>query len=255
LIEVYVCVRTPHQAHQLPTLLPLSDVGQLQLLTPAVDPTPLSQVWENWSPEDEAAGAEDEEANGGEPGSSSGGGADMRVVVTEVTDNGEFYVQSVEEPRVAWIAEQLKGVTITDGPVFQVRGWWAALCLAHHTLSTALLPASITCSSCLGRRRHQAHTLVCCLHPLSTAPAALHVCRTPYLITCHHRQPLRPDPHPAACPRRTRRTWPRARCAWASTAWTSSGTGPTLRRCPGTSPATRSSSWTLATGRSWPARG
>jgi hypothetical protein len=85
-------------------------------------------MWEEWSPEDEAAGAEEEEENGGEPGSSSGGGgASMRVVVTEVTDNGEFYVQSVAEPRVAWIADQLKGVTISDGTVFQVGGsavWW-----------------------------------------------------------------------------------------------------------------------------------
>ena len=45
-----------------------------------------------------------------------------QVVVTEVVDANEFYVQRVGEPRVAWIAEQLRAVAQADPPAIPVRG-------------------------------------------------------------------------------------------------------------------------------------
>jgi staphylococcal nuclease domain-containing protein 1 len=40
--------------------------------------------------------------------------------VTEVVDAGEFYVQRVGEPRVGWIAEQLRIAAAADAPPIPV---------------------------------------------------------------------------------------------------------------------------------------
>jgi hypothetical protein len=48
-------------------------------------------VWENWNPEDDVVpGEEDDE---GEAASSSGGGERLPVMVTEVVNGNEFFVQ------------------------------------------------------------------------------------------------------------------------------------------------------------------
>jgi len=43
------------------------------------------------------------------------------VVVTDVVDASEFYVQKLDEPRVAWLAEQLAAAAKADMPVIPVR--------------------------------------------------------------------------------------------------------------------------------------
>ena len=45
-----------------------------------------------------------------------------QVVVTEVAASDEFYLQRVDEPRMAWITEQLRAVALAEGPAIPVRG-------------------------------------------------------------------------------------------------------------------------------------
>lgn len=40
--------------------------------------------------------------------------------MTEVVDASEFFVQLVQEPRVAWLQEQLREVAEQDAPVIPV---------------------------------------------------------------------------------------------------------------------------------------
>lgn len=53
------------------------------------------QVWENWSPEDEAQ-PEDEDDDAAAASSSSASGETLQVSVTEVVDGNEFFVQVCE---------------------------------------------------------------------------------------------------------------------------------------------------------------
>lgn len=46
----------------------------------------------------------------------------FQVVVTEVVDANEFYVQKVGEPRMKWITEQMGLVAQQEGPVLPVSG-------------------------------------------------------------------------------------------------------------------------------------
>jgi staphylococcal nuclease domain-containing protein 1 len=94
------------------------------------------KVWEHWSPEAEAAAAaaaaaangaadDDEDAAAadsataanGKGGASSAAPA-KAVVVTEMAadGSGDFFVQQADEPRVAWVAEQLKAVGAAAPP-------------------------------------------------------------------------------------------------------------------------------------------
>ena len=59
-------------------------------------------------------------SNGHAAAGSSSGQEMVPVVVTEVVDCTEFYVQFTNEPRVAWITEQLANVKL-DRPI-PVRG-------------------------------------------------------------------------------------------------------------------------------------
>eukprot|EP00983_Pelagomonas_calceolata_P037124 1136203-Pelagomonas_calceolata.AAC.7 len=46
--------------------------------------------------------------------------AAVAVVVTEVVDASEFYVQRIDEPRVAWIANQIAAATQGEGPAIPI---------------------------------------------------------------------------------------------------------------------------------------
>mmetsp|Transcript_6774 Transcript_6774/g.14968 ORF Transcript_6774/g.14968 Transcript_6774/m.14968 type:complete len:971 (+) Transcript_6774:79-2991(+) len=95
------------------------------------------KIWQNWSPEQEAQPEEEEASatNGATNGSHAARPQEvLEVVVTEVADASEFYVQVVNEPRINWITEQLAAVSLTDGPVIppELRaGQW---CLGQYTL-------------------------------------------------------------------------------------------------------------------------
>ena len=66
------------------------------------------QIWENWSPEDDAVPDEDGEANGAAANgasTSTGAGERMSVTVTEVVDGTEFFIQV----SARWISTNLPG--------------------------------------------------------------------------------------------------------------------------------------------------
>ncbi|GFR42157.1 hypothetical protein Agub_g3009 [Astrephomene gubernaculifera] len=58
----------------------------------------------------------------------------LSVTVTEVVDAGEFYVQVAGEPRVAWLAEQLGAVALTDAPPIPPELKMGQMCLAQFSL-------------------------------------------------------------------------------------------------------------------------
>lgn len=71
------------------------------------------KIWENWTPEDDKP-ADADEAGADEAGASgsSGGGEVLNVTVTEVANGNEIYLQVTDEPRVQWIEEQLRGLSL-----------------------------------------------------------------------------------------------------------------------------------------------
>lgn len=95
------------------------------------------KVWEKWSPEDDSAGAAGDagaDADAAGPSSSTGAAEAVPVVVTDVPDAGEFYLQFSKEPRVGWITDQISGLSITDGPVFHPELQAGGLCLGQFSL-------------------------------------------------------------------------------------------------------------------------
>lgn len=46
-----------------------------------------------------------------------------QVVVTDVVDASEFFVQKLDEPRVAWLAQQLAAAGEAPPPAIPVREW------------------------------------------------------------------------------------------------------------------------------------
>lgn len=74
------------------------------------------QVWEKYSPEADTPA----ETNGAaEPATSR---EPRPVVVTEVQDASSFFVQFADEPRVNWIEEQLRGLSLEEGSSSMVGG-------------------------------------------------------------------------------------------------------------------------------------
>lgn len=66
-------------------------------------------------------------------GPSAGAAAGSReVVVTEVTSAGDFYIQFTNEPRVAWIEEQLAGLSLANAFCPELPA--GSTCLAQFTL-------------------------------------------------------------------------------------------------------------------------
>ena len=65
------------------------------------------QVWEKYV---EPVIADGDDAADGATNGHAGGSSRERldVVVTEVVDGGSFWAQKAEEPRVAWLQEQLR---------------------------------------------------------------------------------------------------------------------------------------------------
>lgn len=83
-----------------------------------------TQIWASWTPEQDKVEDEDEE-EAGAGGAATGGSRArevMEVVVTEVVDAGEFYVQRVGEPRVQWVADQVRAAGAADPPAIPVSG-------------------------------------------------------------------------------------------------------------------------------------
>jgi staphylococcal nuclease domain-containing protein 1 len=81
------------------------------------------KIWEKWTPEQEAlenGGEADATAELGIAGAPSASQEVLEVVVTEVVSCNEFFLQRVDEPRLAWISEQLRAVALSDGPVIPV---------------------------------------------------------------------------------------------------------------------------------------
>lgn len=91
-----------------------------------------AQIWENWTPEDDAVEAEDDDDTAGAAAASTGGET-LSVTVTEVQDGTEFFLQSATEPRVNWLADQLSQLGLSDGPAATglVQG---SLCLGQFSL-------------------------------------------------------------------------------------------------------------------------
>lgn len=67
------------------------------------------KVWESYDPAAEAAAGAEAEADdaGGAGGATQGVGEPLRLVVTDVADANNFFVQVADEPRVKWVTEQL----------------------------------------------------------------------------------------------------------------------------------------------------
>ncbi len=66
-----------------------------------------AQVWEKYVEPVAAEG--DEAADGATNGHAAGGSRErLDAVVTEVIDGGSFWAQKADEPRVAWLQEQLR---------------------------------------------------------------------------------------------------------------------------------------------------
>lgn len=91
------------------------------------------KIWESWTPEDDKVEGDDT----GEAGEATGGAGEvLTATVTEVANGNEFYLQSAEEPRIRWIEEQLKGLSVSDaapapGPAAASQG---TLALAQFSL-------------------------------------------------------------------------------------------------------------------------
>eukprot|EP00798_Chlamydomonas_sp_ICE-L_P007216 gene7216-323_t len=84
------------------------------------------KIWEDWSADQDVVDS-DQGA-----GPSTGASEEvLEVIVTEVVDANEFYVQMVKEPRVAWIAEQLRAVAEADAPAIPPELRNGQLCLAQ----------------------------------------------------------------------------------------------------------------------------
>ncbi|KAL0028628.1 hypothetical protein WJX79_006551, partial [Trebouxia sp. C0005] len=99
------------------------------------------KVWEGYVPAAEiatAAGSE-EEANG--HASSDSPRETVTVTVTEVVSGSEFYVQMADEPRLGYITDQLKSLSVTASapPQLQV----GALCVAQYSLDNEWYRASV----------------------------------------------------------------------------------------------------------------
>lgn len=96
------------------------------------------KIWESWNPEDDKAAGDDDEEAAAEGGAAatSGGGEVLSVTVTEVANGNEFFMQVAEEPRVRWIEEQLKAVSLGDAPAAAAPGGLTqgALAVAKFTL-------------------------------------------------------------------------------------------------------------------------
>ncbi|MEW5318556.1 MAG: hypothetical protein WDW38_009770 [Sanguina aurantia] len=70
------------------------------------------KIWEKWEPEAEAP------EGSADAGASHGGSSPeevLEVVVTDVVDASEFFVQIVNEPRIQWIAQQLAELPPVEG--------------------------------------------------------------------------------------------------------------------------------------------
>lgn len=136
----------------------------------------------------------------------------MEVVVTEVVDASEFYVQRTSEPRVAWIAEQLRAAGEAEGPAIPVS--------APRTVCVLRMQAEWVVQSAWRGS----------LQPPYIEPG-LNLASLD-LPSLHH--------SPSSSP---------GSCALPSTLWTSSGTAHTWRRpCPWLA-STTSSSLTSATSK------
>ncbi|KAK9813035.1 hypothetical protein WJX72_007851 [[Myrmecia] bisecta] len=91
------------------------------------------KVWENYVAPVASVetGTDEEHPNGG----ASGQRESTHVTVTEVRSAAEFYVQMVDEPRVAWLEEQLKALGLSDAQLPKAPLLSAgATCLARYTL-------------------------------------------------------------------------------------------------------------------------
>ncbi|KAL3140607.1 hypothetical protein ABBQ32_005177 [Trebouxia sp. C0010 RCD-2024] len=100
------------------------------------------KVWENYEPADETAttSGADQGMNG--HASSSSPRETVSVTVTEVASGSQFYVQMADEPRVDYIADQLKSLSVASSsapPRLQVGG----LCLAQYSLDNQWYRASV----------------------------------------------------------------------------------------------------------------
>ena len=51
------------------------------------------------------------------------------MVVTDVVDASEFYVQRLDEPRVAWVTEQVAAATQGEGPAIPVSVFCVCVCV------------------------------------------------------------------------------------------------------------------------------
>ncbi|GAX85627.1 hypothetical protein CEUSTIGMA_g13042.t1 [Chlamydomonas eustigma] len=96
------------------------------------------KMWEKWTPEQEAlenGGEGDATAELGVAGASSSASQEvLEVIVTEVVSCNEFFLQRVDEPRLAWISEQLRAVSLSDGPVIPPELRVGQLCLGQYSL-------------------------------------------------------------------------------------------------------------------------
>ncbi|DBB17861.1 hypothetical protein WJX82_005615 [Trebouxia sp. C0006] len=99
------------------------------------------KVWEGYVPAAETATASgsEEEANG--HASSDSPRETVTVTVTEVVSGSEFYVQMADEPRLGYITDQLKSLSVTASapPQLQV----GALCVAQYSLDNEWYRASV----------------------------------------------------------------------------------------------------------------
>ncbi|KAI8465187.1 MAG: hypothetical protein J3K34DRAFT_473642 [Monoraphidium minutum] len=88
------------------------------------------KIWEHWSPEDDKVEGDDDDAAA--EGAGGGAGEVLTVTVTEVANGNEFFLQVVEEPRVRWVEEQLKGLSLGDAATPAISQ--GSLALARFTL-------------------------------------------------------------------------------------------------------------------------
>lgn len=70
-----------------------------------------------WEKDDGSTAEAAADAVGGDQNAVPAERVRVQVVVTEMRDSNAFYVQMAEEPRLAWLAEQLAGLGLEDVPV------------------------------------------------------------------------------------------------------------------------------------------
>lgn len=196
-----------------PLALALMRAG-LARLQPNVDPSRLPQelvqaqkaakearlkIWQNWTPEMDKAETGDEEEDAAAAGSSNGAANGHRqrevmdVIVTEVVDATEFYVQRTSEPRVQWIAEQLRAAAEADAPAIPPELKAGALCLAQYSLDKqwyrAYVEKPLPLSSQyevffidFGNRERVSDKCICAMEPaLAAVPAQAMMCSLAFL--------------------------------------------------------------------------